>query len=496
MGYRFQFVTLAGFHSVCNSMFDLARGYAAEGMSAYVRLQQHEFANEEFGYTATRHQREVGAGYFDAVLEAVSGGESSTLALKGSTEEAQFEVAPCRLSAIATRSRHRSRRGGRPHARGARPRRRARARVRRPARGAPPRARRAPGADRGRRAPRLPRVDALDPRRRLARRTGSGRPPGPARRDHRPGRRPEDGHQRLQLGRPHLHGRLRGRELADVGERRRRSAEPHGRDRADDLARAGREALCAERRGRGAPRPSAWLAPAGAPRRGRRQARLRRALRLRRLLPAQRASACWSAARGRTSTSRSSRATSRRGSGTTSSASRRTALGIPRGTIKATVLIETILAAFEMEEILYELREHSAGLNAGRWDYIFSVIKKFRDRPEFVLPDRAQVTMTVPFMRAYTELLVQHVPPPWRARDRRHGRVHPEPARSRGQRDRARARHARTRRASPATASTGRGSRTRISCPSRWRSSTPFSASGRTSSTGSATTSRRGRRTC
>jgi malate synthase len=82
-------------------------------------------------------------------------------------------------------------------------------------------------------------------------------------------------------------------------------------------------------------------------------------------------------------------------------------LGIPRGTIKATVLIETVLAAFEMDEILYELREHSAGLNAGRWDYIFSVIKKFRERPEFVLPDRAQVTMTVPFMRAYTELLVR-----------------------------------------------------------------------------------------
>ena len=83
------------------------------------------------------------------------------------------------------------------------------------------------------------------------------------------------------------------------------------------------------------------------------------------------------------------------------------ALGIPRGSIKATVLVETILAAFEMEEILYELRDHAAGLNAGRWDYIFSIIKKFRDRPEFVLPDRAQVTMTVPFMRAYTELLVK-----------------------------------------------------------------------------------------
>jgi malate synthase len=81
-------------------------------------------------------------------------------------------------------------------------------------------------------------------------------------------------------------------------------------------------------------------------------------------------------------------------------------LGIPRGTIRATVLIETILAAFEMDEILYELREHSGGLNAGRWDYIFSIIKKFRNRPDFILPDRAQVTMTVPFMRAYTELLV------------------------------------------------------------------------------------------
>jgi malate synthase len=82
-------------------------------------------------------------------------------------------------------------------------------------------------------------------------------------------------------------------------------------------------------------------------------------------------------------------------------------LGIPRGSIKATVLIETILAAFEMDEILYELREHSAGLNAGRWDYIFSVIKKFRARDGFVLPDRAQITMAVPFMRAYAQLLVR-----------------------------------------------------------------------------------------
>ncbi len=82
-------------------------------------------------------------------------------------------------------------------------------------------------------------------------------------------------------------------------------------------------------------------------------------------------------------------------------------LGVPRGSIRATVLIETIMAAFEMEEILYELRDHMSGLNAGRWDYIFSVIKKFSRRAEFMLPDRAQVTMTVPFMRAYTELLVK-----------------------------------------------------------------------------------------
>jgi malate synthase len=82
-------------------------------------------------------------------------------------------------------------------------------------------------------------------------------------------------------------------------------------------------------------------------------------------------------------------------------------LGIPRGIIRATVLIETILAALEMDEILHELREHAAGLNAGRWDYMFSAIKKFRLRPALMLPDRGQVTMTVPFMRAYTELLVK-----------------------------------------------------------------------------------------
>jgi isocitrate lyase len=90
MGYRFQFITLAGFHSLNAAAFELAHAYAAEGMSAYVRLQQREFAMEGDGYTATRHQREVGTGVFDAVAEAVSGGAASTLALAGSTERQQF----------------------------------------------------------------------------------------------------------------------------------------------------------------------------------------------------------------------------------------------------------------------------------------------------------------------------------------------------------------------------------------------------------------------
>jgi isocitrate lyase len=90
MGYRFQFITLAGFHALNASMFELARGYSEDGMPAYVELQNREFAMESYGYTATKHQREVGAGYFDKVSQAVSGGNASTLALIGSTEEEQF----------------------------------------------------------------------------------------------------------------------------------------------------------------------------------------------------------------------------------------------------------------------------------------------------------------------------------------------------------------------------------------------------------------------
>jgi isocitrate lyase len=92
IGYRFQFITLAGFHALNLSMFELASGYRDDSMTAYVALQEREFALEDGGYTATRHQREVGAGYFDQVMQAVSGGSSSTLALSGSTEEQQFQA--------------------------------------------------------------------------------------------------------------------------------------------------------------------------------------------------------------------------------------------------------------------------------------------------------------------------------------------------------------------------------------------------------------------
>ena len=90
MGYRFQFVTLAGFHALNLAMFQLALGYRARGMAAYAELQAEEFAAEADGYTATRHQREVGTGYFDEVIQVITGGDDSTTALGGSTERAQF----------------------------------------------------------------------------------------------------------------------------------------------------------------------------------------------------------------------------------------------------------------------------------------------------------------------------------------------------------------------------------------------------------------------
>jgi len=98
MGYKFQFITLAGFHNLNHGMFELSRKYRDHGMAAYSELQQAEFASEAYGYTATRHQREVGTGYFDLVANAVSGGTSSTTAMGGSTETEQFRTTPTRVA--------------------------------------------------------------------------------------------------------------------------------------------------------------------------------------------------------------------------------------------------------------------------------------------------------------------------------------------------------------------------------------------------------------
>ncbi len=205
----------------------------------------------------------------------------------------------------------------------------------------------------------LPETES-DPRRRLAGRAAAGRPAGSARRDHRPGRS-QDGDQRAELGRQLLHGRLRGFALADLGRHARRPDQSARRDQRR------RSSTCSRRRGKQYTlnpqvatlhRSSARLAPGGEARAGRRPADVGLAVRLWPVLLPQRPAAARQGHAGPTSTCPSWRATSKRGSGTTSSSRPSKTRGLPQGTIRATVLIETILAAFEMDEILYELRDH------------------------------------------------------------------------------------------------------------------------------------------
>ena len=305
-----------------------------------------------------------------------------------------------------------------------------------------------------------------------------GRPARPPRRDHRPGR-PQDDHQRAQLGRERLHGRLRGLALARPG-RNLVDGQLNLRDavrRHDRLRRArDRQALprSTEQTATLIVRPRGWhlpekhvlrRRPARSPaslfdfglfffHNAQRAARPRhRAL----LLPAEAA-----------------RATSRRGCGTTSSSRAQDALGLPRGTIQATVLIETLLAAFEMDEILYELREHSAGLNCGRWDYIFSFIKTFRRRPGVrAARPRARSTMDAALpARLHASCSIQTCHR--RGAHAMGGMAAQIPIKDDPAANDARAREGARRQAARgrATATTAPGSRTRASSPSRARSST------------------------
>ena len=294
-----------------------------------------------------------------------------------------------------------------------------------------------PGRDRRGPADRLPPGDRGRPRRRLAGAAAAARPGRPPGRDHRPDRA-EDGDQRAQLRRERLAGRPRGRQHPALAQRRRRAGRAEGRRPPDAVVhQPGRPGVPAPRGRRAADDRAApaRLAPARAAPAGRRRAGGRRARRRGPLPVPQRARSSSTAAAARTSTCRRWRATSRPGCGRWCSTTPSRCSASRPGSIRATMLIETIPAAFEMEEMLHELGSHAAGLNAGRWDYLFSVIKVFRDAgPEFVLPDRAAVTMTAPMMRAYTEQLVAVCHRRGAHGDRRHGRVHPEPPRRRGQR--------------------------------------------------------------
>ncbi|MEZ5102436.1 MAG: malate synthase A [Thermoleophilia bacterium] len=420
LGYRFQFITLAGWHANNAAMFELASGYREGGMSAYVKLQQREFALEEHGYTATRHQREAGAGWFDQVLETITGGEASTLALRArprrsSSDGAHARGWPIRGTSGAGRERRRGRRGARRGDRAVE-------------RGPTPAAlafvatlQREFGARREQllaaRAERQARLDAGElpgflPGTAAIREGDWQVAPMPAgladRRVEITG--PVDRKMVINAlnsgarvfmadfedaNSPTWANCVDGQgNLADAIRRTIRFESPDGR--VYELSESPAELLV---------RPRGWHLPEkhvlvdGRPISGslldfglylfhNGQELLDRGRgpwfylpKLEGHLEARLWNDVFVFAQD--------------------------ALGLPRGSIKATVLIETILAAFEMDEILYELREHSIGLNAGRWDYIFSMIKKLRAHPAYVLPDRAQVTMTVPFMRAYTELLVQ-----------------------------------------------------------------------------------------
>ncbi|KAE9548627.1 hypothetical protein FO519_008162 [Halicephalobus sp. NKZ332] len=412
MGFKYQFITLAGFHANNFSIFDLAKNYKERGMAAYSELQEKEFAAEKQGYTAVKHQREVGTGYFDYVATAISGGKASTTALKGSTEEAQFHVttAPPDEDEIVKITL--------PEERG---------------------------------DEKILTPDALrflrnlhttfEPRRQkllasrkvLQARIDAG--------DYFPDFRPETLEIRNNTS-------WTGAKIPqDMADRRVEITGPTDRKMVINALNSGAKVFMADFEDSNSPtwrnqlegqislydaargdisylhpttkkeytlkpnpavlnvRPRGWHLPEkhvhvnGQPMSGslfdfglflfhNARTLLDKGsgpyFYLPKLQNAEEAK-LWADVFKYSES----------------------ALGLPHGSIKCTVLIEHVLAAFEMEEIIYNLKDYIIGLNCGRWDYIFSYIKTFRNHRKFLLPDRFQIGMTTPFMRAYSLLTIK-----------------------------------------------------------------------------------------
>uniref|UniRef100_A0A915CRN4 malate synthase n=1 Tax=Ditylenchus dipsaci TaxID=166011 RepID=A0A915CRN4_9BILA len=398
MGFKYQFITLAGFHANNFSMFDLARNYKERGMAAYSELQEKEFDNEKHGYTAVKHQREVGTGYFDYVSQAAAGGISSTTALAGSTEEAQFHTAtapPDEDEIVTITSAMQS-------------------------------------GDEKILTPDVLRFlkdlhQTFEPKRHkllaqrkiLQNRIDTG--------DYYPDFDPKTAEIRSDRG-------WQGAPIPkDLMDRRVEITGPTDRKMVINALNSGAKVFMADFEDSNSP---TW----------RNQIEGQINFHESPLSFEQGDCCAESASRGWHLTEKhvlvnkkplsaslfdyglfvyhNAKALVDKGSGpyfylpklenaeeaklwAEVFAFTEDKLNLPHGTIKCTVLIEHLLAAFQMDEIAYALKDYIVGLNCGRWDYIFSYIKVFRNHRKFLLPDRFQITMTSEFLRAYSLLSIK-----------------------------------------------------------------------------------------
>ncbi|KAI1717656.1 malate synthase domain-containing protein [Ditylenchus destructor] len=412
MGFKYQFITLAGFHANNFSIFDLARNYKERGMAAYSELQEKEFENEKHGYTAVKHQREVGTGYFDYVAQAAAGGVSSTTALKGSTEEAQFHTAtaPADEDEIVTITA---------------------ATESGDAKILTPDALRflkdLHSTFEGKRQ------KLLAQRKILQHRIDIG--------DYYPDFDPKTAEIRSDKG-------WKGAKIPkDLQNRRVEITGPTDRKMVINALNCGAKVFMADFEDSNSPtwrnqiegqinlydavrRQITYIHPST-----KAEYSLKKDTATLKVRPRG-----WHLPEKHVQINKKPMSASlfdfglflfhnaktlvEQGSGpyfylpklenaeeaklwAEVFAHAEEKLGLPHGTIKCTVLIEHVLAAFQMDEIIYNLKDYIVGLNCGRWDYIFSYIKVFRNHRKFLLPDRFQITMTSDFLRAYSLLCIK-----------------------------------------------------------------------------------------